>query len=131
RSILDKVQAKLELSDTQLQPSRETLRTFGNMSSATVLFVLRHILDQPALDDRESICAMAFGPGLTVETALFTKVSPPPAMGGRAAEAGIAAHVGSTAGTAPSAAAGTESGMAGSTARGASEAPVPAAPAHA
>jgi predicted naringenin-chalcone synthase len=87
RSILDKVQARLELSDEQLVPARETLRNFGNMSSATVLFVLRHILDLPAAGGGgagdERICSMAFGPGLTVETALFTKLSSPrqPAVG--------------------------------------------------
>ncbi|MEO6531784.1 MAG: type III polyketide synthase [Specibacter sp.] len=75
RSILDKVQAKLQLSEEQLVPARETLRNFGNMSSATVLFVLKYILEQPSADERESICGMAFGPGLTVETSLFTKVS--------------------------------------------------------
>lgn len=75
RSILDKVQAKLVLSDEQLIPSRETLRNFGNMSSATVLFVLKHILDAPMTSERESICAMAFGPGLTVESGLFTKAA--------------------------------------------------------
>ena len=81
RSILDKVQSRLELSDEQLVPARETLRNYGNMSSATVLFVLRHILDLPpadsAGDGAERICSMAFGPGLTVETALFTKLSSP------------------------------------------------------
>lgn len=86
RSILDKVQAKLELSDEQLVPARETLRNFGNMSSATVLFVLKHILDQPSMEERESICGMAFGPGLTVETSLFTKVSELPSLEGQGAE---------------------------------------------
>lgn len=76
RSILDKVEAKLGLSPEQLQPARETLRNCGNMSSATVMFVLHNILALPAAEEAESICAMAFGPGLTVETALFTKVSP-------------------------------------------------------
>jgi len=82
RAILDKVEAKLELTEGQLIPSRETLRNYGNMSSATVLFVLKHILDQPADDDGgaggERVCAMAFGPGLTVETGLFTRILPPP-----------------------------------------------------
>lgn len=89
RSILDKVEAKLELTAEQLVPSRETLRNYGNMSSATVMFVLKHILGQPAAEAEESICAMAFGPGLTVETGLFTKVSPVVGAGpgtGRAAE---------------------------------------------
>ena len=53
-------------------PSRETLRNYGNMSSATVLFVLKAILDAPATDDGERVCAMAFGPGLTVESGLMT-----------------------------------------------------------
>ena len=82
RSILDKVQAKLELSVAQLIPARETLRNYGNMSSATVMFVLKHILEQPAEEESEAICAMAFGPGLTVETALFTKHSVATALSG-------------------------------------------------
>ncbi|QDY91093.1 type III polyketide synthase [Arthrobacter sp. UKPF54-2] len=83
RSILDKVQSRLELSDEQLVPARETLRNYGNMSSATVLFVIRHILDLDGADGDagevggERICSMAFGPGLTVETALFTKITTP------------------------------------------------------
>jgi predicted naringenin-chalcone synthase len=78
RSILDKVEAKLGLTEEQLVPSRETLRNFGNMSSATVLFVLKHILKLAPAGREERICSMAFGPGLTVETGLFTLVSPGP-----------------------------------------------------
>lgn len=74
RSILDKVQTRLDLTDQQLVPARDTLRDYGNMSSATVLFVLRHILEQPQVEGEERICSMAFGPGLTVETGLFTKL---------------------------------------------------------
>ncbi|UIP59936.1 Alpha-pyrone synthesis polyketide synthase-like Pks18 [Agromyces marinus] len=72
RSILDKVEARLSLSEEQLRPARETLRDFGNMSSATVLFVLRNILDREAAADGDRVAAMAFGPGLTVESALMT-----------------------------------------------------------
>ncbi|WP_026549822.1 type III polyketide synthase [Arthrobacter sp. Br18] len=74
RSILDKVEAKLDLAEEQLVPARETLRKYGNMSSATVMFVLKHILEQPSAGGNGRVCSMAFGPGLTVETALFTKV---------------------------------------------------------
>jgi len=76
RSILDKVESKLELTPEQLVPARETLREYGNMSSATVLFVLKHMLNRRAAEREERICSMAFGPGLTVETGLFTLVSP-------------------------------------------------------
>jgi alpha-pyrone synthase len=72
RSILDKTEAKLGLSEAQLVPSRETLRNYGNMSSATILFVLKAILEAPATDAGERVCAMAFGPGLTVESGLMT-----------------------------------------------------------
>lgn len=72
RSILDKVEQKLGLSEAQLVPARETLRNYGNMSSATVLFVLKNILEAPASAAGERVLAMAFGPGLTVETALLT-----------------------------------------------------------
>jgi predicted naringenin-chalcone synthase len=81
RSILDKVEAKLGLSEAQLVPSREILRDYGNMSSATILFVLKNILDSATTgnanasdgdSDGERVCAMAFGPGLTVETGLLT-----------------------------------------------------------
>lgn len=97
RSILDKVEAKLELTEEQLVPARETLRNFGNMSSATVMFVLKHILEQPFSGGNERICSMAFGPGLTVETGLFTRVpGTAPAVGRRdaAAAAPVPAPVG-------------------------------------
>lgn len=75
RSILDKVQSNLELSDEQLAPSRQVLRQYGNMSSATVLFILKDLLEQAS--DAEQLCAMAFGPGLTVETGLMTVCAAP------------------------------------------------------
>jgi len=71
RSILDRVQERLNLSDDQLFPARETLRENGNMSSATVLFVIKRILDDGARDGSR-VAAMAFGPGLTAESALMT-----------------------------------------------------------
>lgn len=72
RSILDKVEATLGLTAAQLTPSRQVLRDYGNMSSATVLYILASILRLPATRP-ERVCAMAFGPGLTVESALLTK----------------------------------------------------------
>ena len=72
RSILDKVESRLGLTEAQLVPARETLRDYGNMSSATVLFVLKNILESGAAGDGDRVAAMAFGPGLTVETALLT-----------------------------------------------------------
>ena len=73
RSILDKVQSSLSLSDAQLRPSREVLRLYGNMSSVTILFILADLLQ--TVGEGEQVCAMAFGPGLTVESGLMTRVA--------------------------------------------------------
>jgi predicted naringenin-chalcone synthase len=72
RAILDKVRDGLSLDEAQLEVPRAVLRDYGNMSSATVMFVLKALLEQANED--EKIYAMAFGPGLTVESGLFTKV---------------------------------------------------------
>ncbi|MGO1802533.1 MAG: type III polyketide synthase [Microbacteriaceae bacterium] len=76
RSILDRVEERLGLSEQQLGPARKVLRQYGNMSSATVLFVLRRILEQEGARDGDRVAAMAFGPGLTAEAALLTVVAP-------------------------------------------------------
>ncbi|TDU66171.1 putative naringenin-chalcone synthase [Prosthecobacter fusiformis] len=73
RSILDKVQESLALPADTLEASRTILRDYGNMSSATILFVLKEMLDT-ADTDHANLCAMAFGPGLTVETALLERL---------------------------------------------------------
>ncbi|MFA5516311.1 MAG: type III polyketide synthase [Desulfuromonadales bacterium] len=71
KSIVDKIAKSLELSAEQVMPSRQVLRKAGNMSSATIFFVLAKTLAQPAATGPEKVCAMAFGPGLTVEMALL------------------------------------------------------------
>ena len=71
RAILDSMQNGLGLSDEQLKPSREILRKYGNMSSASILFVLKEIFDTVNINKGDYCCAVAFGPGLTMEIALF------------------------------------------------------------
>ncbi|GAA1858391.1 type III polyketide synthase [Microbacterium koreense] len=68
RSILDRVEDALGAPPGALDASRETLRRYGNMSSATVLFVLDALWSR-GLEDAAHIGALAFGPGLTVEAA--------------------------------------------------------------
>jgi alpha-pyrone synthase len=72
RSILDAVQKGLELPVSALAASREVLSCFGNMSSATVMFVLQRIMQQARPGQHG--CAMSFGPGLTAETMRFHAV---------------------------------------------------------
>jgi predicted naringenin-chalcone synthase len=73
RAIVDKVVAALSLDEAAVAASRGVLRRAGNMSSATVLFVLEALMD-PAADGPEPgerVAALAFGPGLTVDSALL------------------------------------------------------------
>jgi len=71
KAIVDKVAESLGLDDDQVAASRKILREYGNMSSVTVLFVLREILHRSDAPLNEDVCAMAFGPGLTVEMGLL------------------------------------------------------------
>jgi predicted naringenin-chalcone synthase len=69
RSILDAVEKGLALPADALSSSRSVLAQYGNMSSATVMFVLQKIVERA--QSGQQGCAMSFGPGLTAETMLF------------------------------------------------------------
>ncbi|MBC7809092.1 MAG: type III polyketide synthase [Akkermansiaceae bacterium] len=74
RAIVDKVRSALDLCEGSVAASRRVLKEYGNMSSATILFVLKEMLRSGTLTDSgEPIAAMAFGPGLTVESAVLRK----------------------------------------------------------
>jgi predicted naringenin-chalcone synthase len=68
RSILDAVGAGIDLNDDALSCSREVLRRFGNMSSATITFVLKAMIDRKL---KGLGCGVAFGPGLVAESMMF------------------------------------------------------------
>jgi len=76
RAILDKVEHSYNLQTGQLASSRNVLANYGNMSSATILFVLADLLEQNSSGNSDSVLAMAFGPGLTIESGLLTKTTP-------------------------------------------------------
>jgi alpha-pyrone synthase len=75
RSVLDAVEESLALAPEAMKPSRDVLGKYGNMSSATVMFVLQAMIESAQGGERG--CAMAFGPGLTAETMDFYTVSKP------------------------------------------------------
>lgn len=76
RAIVDKVAGALDLPEEAVAASRAVLRATGNMSSASVLFVLERLMDPtlPGPAAGEPVVALAFGPGLTVDGALFRAV---------------------------------------------------------
>jgi alpha-pyrone synthase len=69
RTILDAVERGLDLAPDALAVSREVLRRFGNMSSATLMFVLDALMRR-AVKDAAGL-AVSFGPGLVAETMRF------------------------------------------------------------
>jgi predicted naringenin-chalcone synthase len=65
--IVDYVQAQLGLTDEQVGCSHHILYNYGNMSSATILFVLDYIQRCSRPDPGDYGVLLAFGPGLTME----------------------------------------------------------------
>lgn len=72
KKILESIESELNISKVDNQYAYEVLKEFGNMSSPTILFVLRALLsnaEQIQID--EHVLSFAFGPGLTMESMLF------------------------------------------------------------
>lgn len=73
--ILKACEQALNITEADNRYSYDVLRDYGNMSSATVLFVLKAIWDNINEDDRhKQIFSCAFGPGLTLEAMLLKAV---------------------------------------------------------
>jgi alpha-pyrone synthase len=66
------IEKELGISREDNEPAYSVLRRYGNMSSPTVLFVLRELWQRlsPA-DAGRHILSFAFGPGLTLESMLL------------------------------------------------------------
>lgn len=74
KKILEAICQSTGLKNDDLKYSYEVLNDYGNMSSPTILFVLKKILDQLNAGDKkgDNILGAAFGPGLTMETFIAT-----------------------------------------------------------
>jgi predicted naringenin-chalcone synthase len=72
-AILDHIGRALDLEPEVLSASREVLRTCGNMSSATIFFVLERIAREASPGTG---VALAFGPGLTADGLTFELLDP-------------------------------------------------------
>ena len=72
RKILETIETELGLTREDNRHAYRVLRDYGNMSSATVLFVLRDVLAHATLADNGApVLSFAFGPGLTMEAMLL------------------------------------------------------------
>lgn len=65
RKIVETIQKELNLTKQNVAASFNVLKNYGNMSSATVLFVLQQMQNE---NRKGNVFACGFGPGLTLET---------------------------------------------------------------
>lgn len=74
KRILNSIQKSIGITEEALQPSYNVLRDYGNMSSPTILFVLKQIMDELKSNSikKSNIFGAAFGPGLTMETFILS-----------------------------------------------------------
>ena len=61
-------------SQEDIQVSYDVLRENGNMSSPTILFVLKELLSKKTIKKKDTVFAAAFGPGLSLETAVLKAI---------------------------------------------------------
>ncbi|MGB0849854.1 MAG: type III polyketide synthase [Bacteroidia bacterium] len=73
KQVIDGIKSTIGLEEKVVNSSRKILREYGNMSSATVLFVLQEMSQTKRIQNKD-IVACAFGPGLTLEAALLSYV---------------------------------------------------------
>ncbi len=66
--ILNACEAALQLPPHALTASREILERYGNMSSPTIMFILNRLRET---DSPRPCVSLAFGPGITLEAALW------------------------------------------------------------
>lgn len=74
KRILNLLKQGLKISEESLHESYHVLQNFGNMSSPTILFVLKEIMEkfEGAENKKGKIFGAAFGPGLTMESFLLS-----------------------------------------------------------
>ncbi|MFC5684507.1 3-oxoacyl-[acyl-carrier-protein] synthase III C-terminal domain-containing protein [Flavobacterium sp. MAHUQ-51] len=72
--IIDYVVNELGIPEFQAHWSYDVLRNHGNMSSATIPYILHNIVNDSAIQSGTKIIAMAFGPGLTATSLLLEKL---------------------------------------------------------
>jgi len=69
KKIIDDFCSALNLPASKLAASYEVLKNYGNMSSPTVLFVLKQVIEENISAKKgSSIFSAAFGPGISIET---------------------------------------------------------------
>lgn len=72
-SVINSIRKELGLDDAHMQPTRDVLANYGNMSSPSALFALRQILDN-GVKPGDLCMLVAFGAGLSAHAYLMKAV---------------------------------------------------------
>jgi predicted naringenin-chalcone synthase len=70
RKILEATARALSLKNEDLAASFGVLKNYGNMSSATLIFILKEMFES----DQKHLFMAGFGPGITMESAMLSRV---------------------------------------------------------
>jgi alkylresorcinol/alkylpyrone synthase len=71
QKLLSFMEAELDLTSADTEISWDVLRRFGNLSSASVLFILQETMTRREMPPESYGLLMAFGPGFTAEMILL------------------------------------------------------------
>jgi alkylresorcinol/alkylpyrone synthase len=71
RRVLERAAVLLDLGEADVAPARQVLRYYGNMSSATILFVLQETLREAQPVPGDWGLMIGLGPGFAAEGALL------------------------------------------------------------
>ncbi len=74
KTVLDKIRKTLELTKSDLRHSYSIFGNFGNMSSASVVFVLKQISESADLQSGDYVIMTSFGAGFTAFACLLRAV---------------------------------------------------------
>jgi alpha-pyrone synthase len=71
RKIIEVCEKEISLTAEDAACSYSVLKNYGNMSSPTILFVLKEILNSDKAEAGNNVLGLAFGPGLAMESMLL------------------------------------------------------------
>ncbi|MFN6944608.1 MAG: type III polyketide synthase [Cytophagaceae bacterium] len=81
KRILEVLEEELEMETSDNRFAYKVLREYGNMSSATIVYVLKELLNELIPGDQgKNVLSLAFGPGLTIESMLLKTVLAEPSV---------------------------------------------------
>jgi len=71
KKVIDAIKYNIGLTSHDVRHTTSVLREFGNISSASVLFSYKRLIEENAVKENEWGVMMTMGPGSTIETALL------------------------------------------------------------